>query len=94
MIWEGSGALSHGTYVASAMQQRIQKIRVMDLSDANGMMKDLKDLKTIMKLPRSEGEAKTISIKSFSDGAFNICNNNQYGQAGIIKGLEYEAWEG
>lgn len=87
MIWAGSGALPQAAYVGSEMQQRIPSLKVHDLCEANGMLKEMRDLKPIVAFPKPNKEIKTATITSFSDAAFNISKKNQYGQTGILTGL-------
>lgn len=89
--WYGQGA---AIYLKQHMQQKIQSLKVRDICDGSGMLKDIRDLKQIISLPRPACEVKTASILSISDAAFNISKKIQYGKTGIIIGLEYEAHDG
>lgn len=89
MTWAGSGVLPQAAYMGSAMQQRVPQLRVRDLCEANGMLKEMKDLKPILSFPKVCDDVKSIRILSFSDASFNIGGSNQYGQTGIITGLEF-----
>lgn len=88
MIWAGSGALPQAAYVGSDLQQRIPNLKVHDLCEANGMLKEMRDLKPILYFPRPVGLITSSSVLSFSDTAFNISKKNQYGQTGILTGLD------
>lgn len=91
MIWAGSGALPQAAYIGSAMQQQVPSLKVRDICEGNGMLKEMRDLKPIISFPRPSDKVKKVSIRSFSDAAFNITKKSQYGQTGIIIGLEYES---
>lgn len=73
------------------MQQRISQLKVRDLCDANGILKEMRNLKPLLLFPKLRGMVKSISIVLFSDAAFNITSSNHYGQTGIITGLEFSS---
>ena len=89
LVWLGGGALPQAAYVGSYMQQCVPYLKVDHVVQANGMLKELKDLKAEILYKCLGGDVAEATIESFSDAAFNISRAKQYGQTGLIVGLRY-----
>lgn len=71
------------------MQQKVTKLCVRDLFDANRELKQLTEMNPRIKF-NANATGKCITICSFSDASFNITAFQSYGQTGIISGLEFD----
>lgn len=89
LIWLGCGALPQAAYVASLMQQRMSRLTVSLLIDANKMLHELRNLRAVINFRRLNGKTTAVDIVSFSDASFNLSPNQIYGQTGIVTGLRY-----
>lgn len=87
LVWLGGGALPQAAYVGSYMQQCVPYLKIEHIVQANGMLKELKDLKAEITYQKIGGEVTAATIESFSDAAFNISRAKQYGQTGLIVGI-------
>lgn len=86
-IWAGSGALPPAAYIGSWMQQRVPSLTVEDILQANGMLKEMRELKADIIYRTPVGVIKKVVVTSFSDAAFNISKSTQYGQTGLVTGI-------
>lgn len=85
LIYLGSGILPEAAYVTSTMQQKLPRLTIQDLLDANAMVKELLTLPPYITYPRPFGVHDVI-ISTFSDAwhRYESC----YAQAGVISGLK------
>ena len=90
LVWLGGGALPQAAYVGSYMQQCVPYLKVEHITEANGMLKELKDLKAEILFRHLGGKIMGATIESFSDAAFNISRAKQYGQTGLLVGILYD----
>lgn len=65
LIWAGSGTLPQAAYVGTTMKQCIPRLQVKDLCDANGIDKEMKELKPCITFPENEGKTRSVSILPF-----------------------------
>lgn len=87
LMWAGNGALPQASFVASSMQQTAPRLKLHNLTEANKMLKELKDLQPIIRFNKINATIKEIDIWTFSDASFNITSGRDYGQTGIITGI-------
>lgn len=88
LIWAGNATLPQASYVASYMQQTAPKLRVHHVTEANKMLKELKDLNATITFKMMKKPAKRIEVWTFSDASFNIVAGRDYGQTGVVTGLK------
>lgn len=88
IIWAGNGALPQAAFVGSLMQQTAPRLRVKDITEANKMLKEIRDLKPLISFRKLTSEVDNIDVWTFSDASFNIVTGRDYGQTGIITGLK------
>lgn len=89
LVWLGGGALPQAAYVGSYMQQCVPYLKIDHIVQANGMLKELKDLKAEILYKNLWVDIAEATIESFSDAAFNISRAKQYGKTGLIVGIRY-----
>lgn len=87
LIWAGNATLPQAGYVASYMQQTAPKLRVHHVTEANKMMKELRDLDATITFKKMKKPAKKVEVWTFSDASFNIVAGRDYGQTGVVTGL-------
>lgn len=71
------------------MQQRVPRLTVEDLVQANGMLKEMRDFKAEITYRSPEGSINKVIETSFSDAAFNISKSTQYAQTGLVTGIRF-----
>lgn len=90
-VWIGSSSVPQAAYIGSWMQQRVPNLRVEELVQANGMLKEAREMKAdIMFRPPADNTNKVV-VTTFSDAAFNISQSATYGQTGIVCGIRFVA---
>lgn len=94
IVWAGSGSLPHAAFTGSYMQQRAPTLRVQDLTEANKMLKELKDLTPIVRFRKLDSSIRAMDVWTFSDASFNIVSGRDYGQTGIVTGIMVESIDG
>lgn len=88
-VWIGSSAVPHASYIGSWMQQKVPMLKIEDIVQANGMLKEKKEMSaTVTFLPPPYDVTKVV-ITSFSDAAFNVTQSTHDGQTGIVNGIRY-----
>ena len=85
LLYLGQAVLPHACYVASKMQQRINRLKVHHLRDANDMLADLKRAGATIRYI-APGDIKSVRLASFSDASHGSINET-YGQTGFLSGL-------
>lgn len=88
-VWAGSGTLPPASFIGSWMQQRVPRLTVEDLIQANGMLKEMRDMRAEVIYRSPKARIQRVVVTSFSDAAFNITNSTQYGQTGIVCGIRF-----
>lgn len=88
-VWAGSGALPPASFIGSWMQQRVPRLTVDDLIQANGMLKEMRDMKAEVFYRSPKVQIKKVVVTSFTDAAFNITKSTQYGQTGLVCGIRF-----
>lgn len=88
LIWAGGGTLPQAAFIASYMQQVAPRLRVHDLSEANKMLKELRDLDPTILFRKMNTAVSKIEVWTFSDASFNIVSGRDYGQTGVVTGLK------
>lgn len=94
IIWAGNGAMPQAAYVGSFMQQVAPRLRVSDMTEANKMLKEIKDLNPQIMFRKLNSEIISIDVWTFSDASFNIVAGRDYGQTGIVTGLKIQGKNG
>lgn len=89
LVWIGYGTLPQAAVVASYMQQKVPTLTVHDLVEANKTLKELKDLRPVIRYLPHKKDAN-ITVCTYSDAAFNISPRQSYGQTGVISGIRIE----
>lgn len=91
LLWLGSAVMPQASCIASFMQQKVTRLRVKDITDANARLKELRDIKASIRfITPASGLRSEISVTSFSDAAFNISTCQSYGQTGMVVGLLFD----
>lgn len=62
-------------------------MRVRDLTWANRVLKELRDLQQVIMYRSMTMPVNNASVWTFSDASFNIVSGREYGQTGIITGI-------
>lgn len=88
-VWIGSSAVPHASYIGSWMQQKVPRLNIDDVIQANGMLKEMKEMKASITFKTPSDDVEKVVVTSFSDAAFNVTKSSQYGQTGIICGIRY-----
>jgi hypothetical protein len=83
----GYGALPQAAYCASAMLQRLPRLVVQDLIQANNMVSELRAMRPSIKYVAPAANIVSMKVCSFSDAAFNVASSVSYGQSGVLVGL-------
>ena len=86
----GQGVLPQAAFVTSAMQQKLGKLQVQHIREANTMVKELMKLNPTILYAKPTEKFKQAQVLTFSDAAFNVTKSNAYGQTGIINGMLFE----
>lgn len=94
IIWAGNGTLPQAAFTGSYMQQKAPNLRVQDLTEGNKMLKELKDMKPVIKFRKITSKILALDIWTFSDASFNIVTGREYGQTGIVTGIKVVGEEG
>lgn len=86
--WLGSAVMPQASYFASHMQQHLPRLRVEHLIQAYATLKKLKGMRAVISFRKlgDIGET-TVNVVTFSDAAFNVSKNSQYGQTCFITGI-------
>lgn len=84
-MWLGSAVMPQASCIASFMQQRVNRLHLQDIIDANARLKELheKDASIRFNVP-VPNTSPEIGLCSFSDAAFNISSSESYGQTGMV----------
>ena len=90
LVWLGGGALPQAAYIGSYTQQRVPYLKIEHIIQANGMLKELKDLKAQIVYKTLQGDIAMERVESLSDATFNISRAEQYGQTGLIVGISLQ----
>lgn len=78
----------YASYVGSLLQKMVPRTRVEGITDGNAMLKELKDLLSLIKYRSLRAQVTSASKYIFSDASFSITRKREYGgQTGIILGL-------
>lgn len=93
-MWAGNGSLPQAAYVGSLMQQIAPRLRVRDLTEANKMLKEIRDLNPQILFRNLTGDIAEIDVWTFSNASFNIVARRDYGKTGIVTGLKVRMKEG
>lgn len=88
-VWIGSSAVPQASYIGSWMQKKVPMLKVDDIIKANGMLKETKEMSSSITFRLPPSDVTKVVITSFSDAAFNVTKNAQYGQTGIVNGIRY-----
>lgn len=67
LVWLGCAALPPAAYVGSCMQQCVPFLKVEPLSQANGILKELNELKSEIRFKKHIGLVHKAAVLSFSD---------------------------
>lgn len=87
LIWAGNGCVPKASFVGSYLQQLAPRLKVSDLTNANRMLAEMKDLSATLLFKKLKSPVEKVEIQTFSDASFNISNSREYGQTGIITGV-------
>lgn len=81
----GPSVMSHASFSAPPIQQKIPRLRVERLSKANGMLENFEDLRPDLTFRTPSGNTNSmVDVVTFSDAAFNISTSSQYVQTCAI----------
>lgn len=94
IIWAGNGSLPQAAFVGSYMQQIAPRLRVQDLTEANKMLKEIRDLEPRIMFPILKADVERLDVWTFSDASFNIVAGRDYGQTGIVTGIKVRGKDG
>lgn len=78
MIWVDSGALPQSAYIRYEIKKGILQLRVRDLCDANGMLKEMRDIKPPLLFPKPEGRFESVSVVSAPDASLKLGSSKNY----------------
>ena len=90
IVWLGSSALPQASFAASFLQQRVSRMTVAEINDANSMLKELQALDPTVTFRMPRNTPTNPTIVTFSDASYNVCKSQSYGQSGIITGLSVD----
>lgn len=90
LLWLGAAVLPQASLTASFMQQKVARLLVRDLIDANNRLKHLRETNAKIKFNVADKD-NNLTVYSFSDASFNISSYQSYGQTGKITGLAFDA---
>lgn len=93
LLWLGSAVMPQASSIATLMQQKITRLRVCDLLDANARLHELRNFKSNIRYNRVRDGAR-LKVCTFSDASFNISEHTSYGQTVLISGLPFDANRG
>lgn len=85
----GSSAITHASYIGSWMKQKDPRLTVEDIVQANGILKETKQMSASITFRPPPISIYRVVITSFSDAAFNVTQSPIYGQTGIVNGIRY-----
>lgn len=88
LVWIGCAALPQASLTASLMQQKMPRLTVAHLVEANCMLRELQHMPASIRYNRPSGNLHSLQVVTFSDASFNISKSQQYGQTGFISGIQ------
>lgn len=91
-----NGVLPQASYITSALQQMVSRVKVEQLVTANDMLAELLKLKSRISFPKPPAmdHIKDVLVTAFCDASFNQSHSRGYGQSGILTGLRIGTVEG
>ena len=87
MNFLGAGVLPQASLAASLLQQRVSKLTVDNLREANKVVAEILKLSPLINYRHQQSRVTNACIQTFSDASFNIKSNQDYGQSGILTEL-------
>lgn len=69
------------------MKYCAKQLRVSDLTEANKMLKELKDIQPTINFRKMQGGIKKLQVWTYSDASLNIMTGRRYGQTGVITSI-------
>lgn len=87
VLWIGGGGavISKASYVTSMMPQKVTRLHVSDIIEANSILHELRNL-----TPRIRYKATRRNNCTFLEPSLNISSQVSYEQTGIISALVFE----
>lgn len=82
IIWEGNGTIPQSSYVGSYLKETAPRLRIQDLTEANKILKELKDPQPVILFQKTSAPATNVEAWTFSDVSFDITYGREYGQTG------------
>ena len=94
MNFLGASVLPQASLAASLLQQRVSKLTVDNMREANKVVAEILKLSPLINYRHQQPRVTNACIQTFSDASFNIKSNQDYGQSGIITGLSADTLSG
>lgn len=70
------------------------RLKAHDLSEANNMLKEARDLQLVIKFKKTCSTVRKIEVWTFRDASFISCSGRHYGETGVITGLMVRQHDG